>query len=199
MLNIQKNHLKAALSCASKKDLRFYLMGVLLECASNGDLHIVGCDGYTLFAGLVRAQNINWTGEAKPGPWKMIIPADAIKQALKSDKNDFLTLTLVGTDTYQLGNSTVFKPIDGSFPDWRRVSQWPNAEPAPGQYNAELVLQASQAVSLWFNYGTKSFPHLHQFGSSSGVMTGENMTGFAIIMPLRASTSDIRPFTPATY
>lgn len=198
MLTLNKSHLRAAMHCAAKKDVRYYLVGVYLECAINGDLHIVGCDGHILFAGLVPAPYVKWTDVPQVGPWSMIIPLDTVKNALKANKSEIIDLVVMPDGRYMIG-STVFNPIDGVYPDWRRVAKWPDAQPEPGQYNPDLLVQVNSAVKEWFDGGSKWTGHLHQFGTSSAVYTGDNMTGFAIIMPYRPNDPDIRPFTPSSY
>lgn len=198
MLTFKKSQLRAAMHCAAKKDVRYYFVGVYFECASNGDMHIVGCDGHTLFAGLIPAPYVQWTGVPQVGPWSMIIPLDTVKSELKADKHSIIDLVAMPDGRYMLG-STVFAPVDGSYPDWRRVARWPDAAPEAGQYDPDLLVQVNSAVKEWFEGGSKWTGYLHQFGTSSAVYTGDNMTGFSIIMPYRANDSGIRPFTPASY
>lgn len=195
MITLQKKHLAAALKCAPKKDIRYHLVGVCLDVATNGDVHLVGTDGHVMFAGLVPAPNVQWTGDAQKGPFQIIIPRDAAALALKS-KTDALMLTAMPDGRYMLGD-VVFFPVDGTYPDWRRVATWPaNATPAPGNYNPDLLATASDAVRTWHDC---KYPVLHQFGLDRAIMTGADMTGFCVVMPMRIDADDlaVRPFTAA--
>jgi hypothetical protein len=49
-----------------------------------------------------------------------IVPTDAIKKALTGYKGLGIQLERTG-DVWTLGDVT-FKPVDGTFPDWRRVA-----------------------------------------------------------------------------
>lgn len=199
MISIQKDQLAAALHCTPKKDVRYYLVGVLLEVASNGDVHVVSTDGHCLFAGLIAAPNVQWTGEAQRGPWAMIIPRDTVAAALKECKGT-VTLAALPDGRYTLG-SQVFAPVDGKYPDWRRVS--PSAQTidergeVPGQYNPDLLVRCRDALKAWFKGGPLFSPYLHAHGTHAGVMTGDDMTAYCVVMPWRADGAGVRPFTPA--
>lgn len=200
MLNINTNQLKAAIHCAATKDVRFYLMGVHIEICANGDVHIVSTDGNVLFAGLVCAPNVQWTDSPQKGPWSMIIPLDAIKAAVKT-KNQTISLTAMPDGRYMLGDR-VFSPVDGKFPDWRRVAvSVESREEKPGQFNLDFLTRARDALGEWFGAKKRAGWYVHQAGEANAIMTGDDMTAFCVVMPMRASTMqpDVRPFTPATF
>lgn len=201
MLTFTKAQLSAAIPTMAKKDVRFYLMGALIECCTNGDVHIVSTDGCVLFAGLIPAPYVKWSSEAQKGPWRMIIPRDALVSALKA-KKPTLDLVAMPDGRYLLGD-TLFTPVDGTFPDWRRVSVprqvLDTRGEVAGQFDPDLTSAARDALKVWFDGGKKFAPHLHQHGTHSAVMTGDNMTAYCIVMPWRSNDADIRPFTPSDY
>jgi len=197
MLTFTTDQIKSLIPCSAKKDVRYYLQGALLEVCSNGDVHLVSTDGHILFAGLIAAPNVQWTEEPKTGPWQMIIPRDTLELAAKS-KKPTVELKAMPDGAYMLGDH-YFKPVDGRFPDWRRVSVKIDAALIePGHYDPALLVRANDALKIWFGGGSKYASHLSQYGTSSAIMTGDNMTAFCIVMPWRANER-IKPFTPANY
>lgn len=192
MLIIQKHQLRAALNCAAKKDIRYYLQGVLLEVTQSGVMHLVGTDGHVMFCGVIYEPE--WTETPQVGPWSMIIPADVIARECKGRG----TVELKAMDSrYTLGAS-VFSPLDARYPDWRRVSIQPDPEPKPGSYNPALLSAAKAALMDWFD-SKKIVTHLHQSGPSiAGVMTAEQESAYCIIMPMKTDPL-IMPFKPRAY
>lgn len=197
MFTIPKSTVQAAIKCAAKKDVRFYLQSVCVDVASNGDVHIISTDGTVLFASLIAAPNVNWTSDKQSGPFQILIPYDAAVLACKA-KQPMLALAALPDGRYTLGD-TVFAPVDGKFPDWRRVTRWQESTPAEASdFDFELLVRCSDALRLFFNL-PKLNPKLHQFGSSTAFMTGPDMTGFCVAMPMRLEPYflNVRPFTPA--
>ena len=197
MLSIQKHQLAAALSCAAVKDVRYYLQGVLLEVTRAGDVHLVGTDGACMFAGLIAAPNVQWTDAHQLGPWTMIIPFATVKAALKECKGT-VELRALPDGRYTLG-SQVFTPVDGRFPDWRRII--PTAQvldsrgEKPAQFDPDLLVKCRDALKHWHQGGAKFTAHLHAHETQAAVMTGADMTGFCVVMPWRTDDT-VRPFTP---
>ncbi len=109
--------LKAALICASKNDIRFYLNGVAIDQG-----HIVATDGHRMFYAPLES--------IKEMP-QVIIPRDAIEFLVKKaagvgKKNPEEVIVKVEIDGTQ-GKLIVreyqenFRPIDGKFPEWKRL------------------------------------------------------------------------------
>lgn len=206
MLTLKTSQLKAAMHCTAVKDVRFYLNGVLLECCANGDVHIVSTNGAILFAGLICAPNVAWSENPQRGPWRMIVPRDAIATAMKSalGKKGMVHLQAMPDGRYML-NDTVFTPIDGTFPDWRRVcpshAALAHRGEKPAQLNPDLLVQCADALRDWFSIGQEKVPgYLHMCGTEAAVMSGSDCTAFTVIMPVRMDALDkVDHFTPATY
>ena len=194
MLHIDSNQLKAALSHAGNKDVRYYLNGVLLEITTDGSVAIVGTDGMRCFVGRIPADKVRWTDLALPGPFEIIIPRDVVK--LTCAKNAHLTLTVYGDGKYQLGN-TIFTPVEGKFPDWRRIVPRGYVGGAEGSpiFNWQQVAEAQDALSLWS--GRKNvLCHLAQRGESdSAVISASDPDAFCVLMPMRKKPEHI--FAPA--
>lgn len=206
MLTLQSSQLKAAMHCAASKDVRFYLCGVLLECCANGDVHIVSIDGSVLFAGLIAAPDVAWGENPQRGPWRMILPRDAVASAIKSPlgKKNMVHLAALPDGRYML-NDTVFTPIDGTFPDWRRVCPSHTAlaqrGEKPAQLNPDLLVKCADALREWFGVKNGRAPfYLSMHAQHAAVMSGTDCTAFAVCMPTRLTASDrVDHFTPAAY
>lgn len=196
MITLKKSQLRAAFNCAAKKDIRYYLQGILLEVCTNGDVHLIGTDGHILFCGLIASPIVNWTnGQAEQ--IQLIIPSDVVARECKG-KSDILDLTRLADGKWLLGSS-VFSPVDGRYPNWRRVARPHDSDSTMGHYNPDLLVRCNDALKIWFDGGVKFTAYLHQYGTSSATMTGDDMTGFCIVMPWRSNYSDVKPFTPSAY
>ncbi|MFW1971054.1 hypothetical protein [Acinetobacter bereziniae] len=109
--------LKAALICASKNDIRFYLNGVAIDQG-----HIVATDGHRMFYAPLESAN------ELP---QIIIPRDAIEYLIKKTtsvgkKHPEKVLVKVGVKDNQWSLCVSeyqenFRPIDGKFPEWKRI------------------------------------------------------------------------------
>lgn len=202
-MQIRLNVIKAAQCCAAVKDIRHYLNGVMIEF--NGvdavplDLSatICGTDGHTLFAGktVIRCED----GETQPeAGTQIIIPSDAVKAAKQINKNNpFVTLRQISADTWQLAD-TIFKPIDGKFPDYRRVIPSPESVASTAQevtyLDPELLLQAQAALRLYAAArATKRtlFP-LAQRGNAASIMHDNAGQALVVIMPYKNDAGNYR-------
>lgn len=194
MLQIETNKLAAAIPCASRKDIRYYLNGVHLEVASTGCLHIVSTDGHKLFAGRIDAPK--WTEDVKLSPWSLTLPIDAVILATKA-KAKFLELKQVNDDWYSLGDQ-LFKPVEGKFPDWRRVAKLVEGEATPAQFNPDYLVACNKALKIWDGGKSLYQAFVHHRGDSAGALTGSDDSAFCILMPVRQSKVNyIAPFVPA--
>ena len=139
-ITITKGQVQALLKIAPKKDIRYYLNGALLEVNGDG-AWLVATDGHVLLAGLVTG-NIE---TREQGRW--IIPRDALEIAAKLKK---YAVALVVGDRCSLGGLP-FEPVDGIYPDWRRVIGSPcdhRAHDWP-QFDPELLHRVHDAGKLY--------------------------------------------------
>ena len=175
IVNIKPQHLRAVITHAAKKDVRYYLNGVLLERDTIGRFYLVATDGSRLAVGTFFDPE-----STQAGPWQIIIPLDVCKTAAKS-KVPALRLVARGDGKYEIAD-LVFTPIDGRFPDWRRVCV-ATAPIEPGDYNHELLADAVEFIRVWS--GDKKQGRVLQQGRAGAQITGVDGDCLAVVMPLR--------------
>lgn len=130
--------LAAALECAGKNDVRFYLNGVFVRPDARGFATICGTDGHML---MVVRTAIRWSLPS------VIVPRDVVTQLAKF-KDEVLFELADGhwrASTIR-GASLLFSPVDGTFPD---VVPLLGDVATEGTYNAlgaGLVLRAAKAA-----------------------------------------------------
>jgi len=82
MITIPTQILKAALLCAGVKDIRNYLNGVHIERAATDEVHVMSTDGEVAFICPLDATQV--TECTQVGPWRLTIPYDIVKTAIKT-------------------------------------------------------------------------------------------------------------------
>ena len=186
--------LAASALMASTEETRPYLRGVLLEI-TNAGVYYVATDGHRII--------VSWRGpgDAQCRDWikseYLIIPTDECKRAkIKRGSAEDATLTLNddGTVTIQHDITWTFKPIDGTYPDWRRViprEQDKDELARAALFNpAYLMSYQTFADKLEFgkvilNQRDGSSPMPVTFSGHEG---GISKMSFGIIMPMRGDT-----------
>jgi DNA polymerase-3 subunit beta len=171
-MQIPTDLLKAALYCASNEESRYYLRGVHLSTSG----HMVTTDGHRMFVAKL----------AEAVSQDVIIPLDTVKAALKLAGKKAETLELNGNT---LGGVT-FTPVDGTFPDWRRVipaaEGFANGDGKQGFFNPDYVYDIGQmSRALGSKTGTAFQIHGWDSGSPHGVTFAGREDCFAVIMPMR--------------
>lgn len=202
-ITIDHNIVKALLICAAKQDVRYYLKGVLVDARANGDVILVTTDGHRMLAYPVATDAIEALA-----PGQYIIPREAL-EAVKPCKAgrhvlpitiEIVTapdqpdperagVTIKGKTSITVTGATsaVTAPIDGKFPDWRRVlPKTVSGEPA--QYNPEYVSGFGDICKL---LGGKYGPHINHNGSSAAPVTNLG-PALGVIMPLRLDDDEIK-------
>lgn len=185
MITIQKNALKAVSRFAAKADVRYYLVGVYVE-ASETETRLVATDGHTML--------VHRSADENTHTWKGIIPLDTVKAILKhkspyEKKGNTLPVELSecgGTESRidYAGQAFIFKPVDGQFPDYRRViPETINGEPAV--YQPEYLQRVADAASDLgaFLKGTPCYTV--GYNGNGPAVFGINDSCMAVIMPVR--------------
>lgn len=181
MITISKTALKAVSRFAAKSDIRYYLVGVLVE-ANETETRLIATDGHTMLIHRHESNNTHC--------WSGIIPLDTVQAILKhktaSKKIDF-PIELSECDGTEgridyAGQAFIFKPVDGKFSDYRRViPQSITGEPAC--YQPEYLQRVQDAAT--------DLGHAKQAGFAMGyngnfaAVCPINDNCLAIVMPLR--------------
>jgi hypothetical protein len=181
--------LAAALVCVSTEETRYYLRGVYVQ-PDHDDVVLVSTDGHRLFCGRCPLPP---AGAVTP-PTGFIIPTDAVKKALSGYKGLAIQISRTG-DVWTLGDVT-FRPVDGTFPDFRRVvpTQKTISEDLGkiAQFNPAYLADMGKIAKIFSPArSTKINPAIHHMGPNPSIITfGGRDDVFALLMPLRAETRD---------
>lgn len=206
---IDTNLLRAVNTFASNEDVRYYLNGVSVTFTEKGCL-MVATDGHHLAAVLQESE----TDPDIKIP-ELIIPSSVIrriqpgraskkKKARKYERKGASLISAYAEFRHENGRVTIdtgeiglmFKPIDGIFPDWRKVLEKKNFTPAANNLTANPKLLAN----IW-SFGKLFSPHPPvPFGSGDGQPILFNFSGFqnafAVLMPMRVNSPDDKPMLP---
>jgi len=157
---MKKEQLQALLLFAAKKDVRFYLNGIYSDPTG----YLVATDGHRIL----------YIKTGEPG-FDLIIPREAADAAVKMAKKGQeipLTATSLGQVTYT--------PVDGKYPDWRRVIPGSdNLHPNPQcLFEWQYLTDAEKAFKLMGADGA-------QLGFSAGEAILANGNAVALVMGQR--------------
>ena len=132
--------LAAALECAGKNDVRFYLNGVYIRADAAGYATLCGTDGHMM---MVIRTAIRWSLPS------VVVPRDVVPQLAKL-KND-VTFELADgrwRASTARGASLLFSPVDGTYPDVVPLLGDVATEGTHNALGAGLVLRAAKATEL---------------------------------------------------
>ena len=180
--------LAAAAQFAAKRDVRYYLCGVLLEVREN-KMSAVATDGHKMIRVDLGSADIP-TPDFKgilPSP-ELLIKHCAGRNACHSADLHFVDglakLTVGGTSI------TLGKLVDGTFPDYRRVMVSGDVETSASAFNPALL--AAVCKSAEFIGAARrckiqplAIETCHQ--SSKRITIGEGPAATVVLMPLRMS------------
>jgi DNA polymerase-3 subunit beta len=164
--------LKAALICASSEESRYYLRGVHLSTSG----HLVTTDGHRMFVARL----------AERPAADIIIPYTDVQAALKLAGARAKEIDVTPARIGQLA----FQPVDGTFPDWRRVcptgeetpSGKPEDQPGNVHFNHAYVGDLAKMGKL---LGGSSMLHVTSASNPALVTFGERADCFGVLMPVR--------------
>ena len=184
MINIQASALQAALICAAKKDVRYYLNGVHVEFTSARHALCVGTDGAML--GAFAAE---YTGEDPPKlGTSFVIPYETIKGLKLARNQTTVSLTLASDGSCGTLGDRMFKPVDGRYPDFRRVVPTPSDVDHENQtastVNPSLLVRGVDALRT-FRGKPEHAPFLIQRGTDAAVLHDGGDEAVVVVMPMR--------------
>lgn len=172
----------AALSiCASTEETRYYLNGVKVEITPRHVTYVV-TDGHRLVA---HRETLADDAADNATLGDFIIPLVQCK-AIKLGKRDDGAATIAG-DASRLtierdGAAVSFKPVEGSFPDWRRVLP-SSIDGVTAQFNPKYLADFAK-VGAMLEYGDKVWVS-HNGDSPASITWSGNVNTLAVLMPIR--------------
>jgi DNA polymerase III sliding clamp (beta) subunit (PCNA family) len=180
-VNANPVQIRAAIHTAAEKDIRYYLRGVLIEGESTYT-RVVSTDGHIAS---VQGYEVENAGTAV-----FILPLATAKMVGAKDKFCEFTSEDEGKTWAMKTNSVSvnFPPVDGKFPDWRRIVPKPryDIEQKPSQFNPELLIRFSKAAKI---LDQKTVIVTHNDNGAGLVSIG--LTNYAgVIMPLSSKFVD---------
>lgn len=174
--------IKALLTAAPKKDMRYYLNGICVD-ASKDTVVLVATDGHMMLSFPVSAHSI----EDRINGQFIIdrVDLDAIKPA-KAGKHTLPLVIEVDEKGYTISGATkaVNTLVDGKFPDWRRVvPQTLSGELA--QFNLEILSRVDD-IRKTLGRGACDAT-IHHNGNSCAQVTGLHSDALLLVMPCRTN------------
>ncbi len=177
--------LKAAQILAAVQDIRYYLNGVFIE-ATPFETRLVATDGHK--CGVIRHAAENDVSDDV----SLIIPSDVINK-LKAAKRDMQSAVYIEIENGKyvlhapaLGYPTEFAPIDGRYPDYRRI--FPKTTSGePGQYSVHLLMDFAKAARVLLNKSSDVTPRINYNGENARVSIDDYDNFAGVVMGWRAA------------
>jgi len=193
-LTVSLSTLRAARTHSADKDVRYYLCGVYLDTKAG---KVVATDGHRML--VAHARGVRSAGAP------VIIPNDLLDAALKQFGGEYARGKSLGAcdvsitiDGAQLSIATptghvTGRPLDGQFPDWRKVVPKGDEEGlldgAPAVLNSDYVTEACAAFAIARNISKAKAGHhavrVLQRGEFPSIVCDTDPDMVVIIMPLR--------------
>ena len=171
--------LKAALVCASSEETRYYLRGVYLSTSG----HMVTTDGHRMFVARLTE---------RPAA-DVIVPYTDVVAALKlaGARATDIDIDLAANRIGQIS----FTPVDGTFPDWRRVvptgletpsAKDPSDNAAHVHFDHRYVGDFAKMAAILCGKATTTQSVLHPVSASHPALVtfGDRADCFAVLMPV---------------
>ena len=179
-ITIETETLQAMLILAAKKDVRYYLQGVLLETGPKG-ARLVSTDGH-----LMGVYKIEGDFPVSSG----ILPADFITTVCKlagKQSKVYLKVTPGDIPVYStLGFS--MPGIDAKYPDWQRMLPRETVSGIAGQFDPDLLVRFKKAGKL---FGRENpIVSIGYAGPGSAALVDVGVDNFiGLVMPVRADNA----------
>lgn len=195
-LTLDHSIIKALLKCAPKYDVRYYLVGVLIDVRAD-DVTLVATNGAALLAVPLPADALE--GERVPGQY---IVGREVLEAVKPTKAGRTALPIVidigadGAVTVTGATTATAKLIDGQFPDWRRVMPV-RASLEVAQFDPAYVATFGDVHELLAD-ASKGKPVVHHNGYAGALVSNLGRDALGVLMPFRVDAVEMaHPGLPA--
>lgn len=178
---ISADYLRAAMICASTEKGRYYLNGVFIDPAGL----VVSTDDHRAFIGRFDPCEAG-DGSRRPAPESFggyTIPLATLKRVLTGNKARLIAVSDDEIDGQR------YDPIDGTFPNWRRIVPAAEASGEAAQFNPVYVADMGKIGALIGDGGKgKLGAHFHHNGAGNpcGVTFPGAPDAFGILMPMRS-------------
>lgn len=169
-ITVPTAQLAAALHCAAKNDVRYYLNGVFLDAKSGC---VVTTNGHVLYVSAPK-QAVGITED-------VILPRDFVEGVVKDAKKaEIVTITFDGRALSTATRRAI--AVDGRFPDWRCVyPEQLSGEPA--QFDKERLMLGAKANKALGVRACGGYPvYANGKNGAVGVLAGG--AAHFIIMPM---------------
>lgn len=184
---LSRKHLAAALHFAGKQDIRYYLNGLLIEVAPT-ETRVAATDGNC--AAVLRTLQIN------DERFEITVPRATVELALKMkiEKMDLIR----DTNNYWSLSGIRFEPVDGKFPDYRRIIPGHCSGKAAHGFNPEFFGRCAK-VGKDLGYG-QLHPTIRQNGDDAALAHFYAKDEFiGVLMPLRGYTEKMPDLGAPTW
>lgn len=188
--------LSAALLATSKEETRYYLCGVFIDARG----WVAATDGHRAFFALcegAKALADEPAASAHSGASGVIIPRATLEAVLKTRPTELhLRYDAAGWSLVTPHGGFIFKPIDGTFPDWTRVVPSNDGAPEPAHFNPTYVADLGKVAGLLASGRVNKTDNvkflIHQRGNNPAPITFSDGEGGSrrdvgmVLMPVRA-------------
>jgi hypothetical protein len=197
MFSVPSHALRAVALCAAVGDIRYYLNGVCAEVSADRVL-LIGTNGHLLGAYRVDVPEDSRTlegGHTETGPtFQVIIPADVIAR-LSAKSAYMIRFERCNPDdgmpdVWAMHDAAVrieFKPIEGKFPDFRRVApRGPASDSSTAQFDPRYIATFAKIARILGSKGLGGCVTIGHRGNNAAVVSlpvDDRFTG--VLMPLR--------------
>ena len=178
-IQIKTEMLKSALEMISKEETRYYLTGVHFDFGARS-YDMVATDGTVLFAYHSDEKENDLYPTAKVMD-RFTVPGEIVKLALQATGKAATVKLKVWLDGNMIRQSLAdipFEPIDGTFPDWRRVFPTEITNTVQ-QFNLKLLAKFEKIS----RYLKQPVFITHNDGPCPVTFADENLT--CLMMPMR--------------
>lgn len=173
--------IRAASIAAASKDSRIYLVGVHIAIAHKDYAHVFGTDGRLLFAGRASYEKLT---DKPMQAMAITVPLETVKKCNKKADN-FIIESL--TDGNYMIDGMRFTPIDGRYPDVKRVITRRDQvqELAASFVDPELQVRGQSAMALHYGDKKGTTYHMLQQGNNAALIHNGQNDAICVIMPMR--------------
>ena len=192
-IEIEARMMRAALICAAKSDIRYYLNGIAIEVHGERVL-VLATDGHRLFVGRNHAKP---RGNIEEGAQTYIVPRDLVERALRSLPRNGIGFGLDFTFPVTSPGEVSIKAIDagftgnlidGRFPEWRRAIVKRTSKES-GQFKPKYVADCQRVADCFrSNSNGESCVDIAHNGPDSAALVTFSTTAdaFVVLTPMRS-------------